>query len=89
MGLYVMLSTLTQDGSETLHKNPDRLKAVDEGDRSARLQGGVAIRAARRMGLHDRDRGARQLDHRGQVRLLRFVQLGALRDQGRGTPAQN
>ncbi len=30
MGLYVMLSTLTQEGSETLHKNPDRLKAVDK-----------------------------------------------------------
>ena len=30
MALYVLLSSLTQEGSETLHKNPDRLKAVDK-----------------------------------------------------------
>ena len=30
MPLYVLLSTLTPEGRETLHKNPDRLKAVDK-----------------------------------------------------------
>jgi uncharacterized protein with GYD domain len=30
MPLYVLLSTLTPEGRETLHKNPDRVKAVDQ-----------------------------------------------------------
>ena len=30
MPLYVLLSTLTPEGRETLHKNPDRLQAVDK-----------------------------------------------------------
>ena len=30
MPLYILLSTLTPDGRETLHKDPDRVKAVDE-----------------------------------------------------------
>ena len=30
MPLYVLLSTLTPEGRETVHKNPDRLKAVDK-----------------------------------------------------------
>ena len=30
MGTYVLLSTLTPEGRETLHKSPDRLMAVNE-----------------------------------------------------------
>ena len=30
MGLYVLLSTLTPAGRETIHKNPDRIAAVDK-----------------------------------------------------------
>ena len=30
MPLYVLLSTLTPEGRETLHKNPGRLQAVDK-----------------------------------------------------------
>ncbi|MET1081464.1 MAG: GYD domain-containing protein [Burkholderiales bacterium] len=30
MPTYVLLSTLTPEGHETLHKNPDRVRAVDE-----------------------------------------------------------
>jgi uncharacterized protein with GYD domain len=30
MPTYVLLSTLTPEGRETLHKNPDRLQAVDK-----------------------------------------------------------
>ena len=30
MGTYVLLSTLTSEGSQTLHANPSRLSAVDK-----------------------------------------------------------
>jgi uncharacterized protein with GYD domain len=30
MPIYVLLSTLTPEGRETLHRNPDRVKAVDQ-----------------------------------------------------------
>lgn len=30
MALYVLLSTLTPTGRETVHKNPDRIAAVDK-----------------------------------------------------------
>jgi uncharacterized protein with GYD domain len=30
MPTYVLLSTLTPEGRETLHRNPDRVKAVDQ-----------------------------------------------------------
>ena len=49
MPTYILLSTLTPEGRHTLHKNPERITGVNQGDPGLWLQGHQPIRDPRRV----------------------------------------
>jgi uncharacterized protein with GYD domain len=47
MPTYILLSTLTPEGRQTLHKNPDRLEEVNKEIACLWLHGRGSVRGAR------------------------------------------
>ena len=90
MPIYILLSTLTQQGVQTLKSNPERLRQVNKDIEELGCTRAPPVGDARRVRLHQRRRGARHRDGREGVGRARRARLDADRDaagaRGRGLP---
>ena len=83
MPTYILLSTLTQQGVQTLKANPERLLQVNKDIEELGVTRAPPVGDARRVRLRERRRGARHRDDREGLRLARRARLRPHRDAAR------
>ena len=91
MPIFILLSTLTQQGVQTLKSNPERLRQVNQDVEELGCQGAAPVGDARRVRLRQHRRGARHRDGREGLGRARRARLDEDRDaacaRDRGLPA--
>ena len=79
MPTYIMLSTLTPEGVQTIKNNPARIREVNQRGRAARRDRQGAVGDARPLRLRQRRRGARREDDGARLARARLARHGPLR----------
>ena len=80
---YIMLSTLTPEGIQTVKNNPQPHPRGQQRGRAARRRGQGAVGDARLVRLRQRDRGARRQDDGADLARARLARHRPLRDADR------
>ena len=83
MPTYIMLSTLTPEGIQTVRNNPQRIREVNKRGRAARRRGQGAVGHARLLRLRQHHRGARREDDGAHLARARLARDRPLRDADR------